>query len=142
MIIRLKEMQARMTDKGTPATLDAIAAATGIQRTTLDNISRRLIKEIRLEYIDALCAYFGVSAGELLINEPADLPLNLNIRPDRRGKRVGQSSKPTNQKSANTLRPTPDPPTRDEPADWRQAGAFLTVEEREAKRRAWAMGVR
>ena len=93
MIIRLNELKGRLADAGRRVTLDDIATGTGINRTTLDNIIAGKLKEWRGDYIDALCAYFGVTAGDLIQAEPITLPLSLNIRPDRHGARVGERTK-------------------------------------------------
>lgn len=94
MILRLNEIKGRMADRGEHHTLDQIATGTGINRRVLADISSGNCATIRLDYIDALCTYFGVTAGELIQAEPVTLPLALNIRPDRHGAKVGQRTKP------------------------------------------------
>lgn len=42
-------------------------------------ISKGRLKQWRPEYVDALCQYFGVPVGELLIADAVDLPLDLNL---------------------------------------------------------------
>lgn len=93
MIIKLNEIKGRMADRGRRVTLDDIAESTGINRATLDKLIAGEYSSIRLDYIDALCAYFGVTAGELIQAEPVTLPLSLNIRPDRHGAKVGERTK-------------------------------------------------
>lgn len=90
MRTRINELKGRMADRGKRATWEEISQATGIRMATLLEISRGRLKQWRPEYIDALCAYFGVEVGDLLIADPVDLPLELNLRPDRRGKKVGE----------------------------------------------------
>lgn len=108
MRLKINEAKGRLADQGKRVSLNDIAEATGINTTTLDNISTGRIKEIRLDYIDALCAYFGVTAGELIQAEPVTLPLALNIRPDRHGAKVGQRTKG----KSDPADPEPDlPPT-------------------------------
>ena len=93
MRLKINLLKAKMADEGKRITLDDIADGTGINRRTLDNIVAGRYNEIRYDYIDALCAYFGVTAGELIQAEPVTLPLALNIRPDRHGAKVGQRTK-------------------------------------------------
>lgn len=93
MIIKLNELKGRKADQGERVTLDDIAEGTGINRRTLDNLAAGRISEPRSEYLDALAVYFGVTPNELIEFEPVKLPLTLNIRPDRRGAKVGQQTK-------------------------------------------------
>ena len=90
MRLRINQLKAQLADQGRRVTLGDIAEGTGINRRTLDSIVAGRYNEIRGDYIDALCAYFGVNAGELIFAEPIALPLALNIRPDRHGRRVGE----------------------------------------------------
>lgn len=96
MKTRLNELKGRMADRGRAATWDQIAEATGIRKGTLIALGKGELKQIRPEYIDALCTYYSqmleedVHPGVLLVVEPVKLPLALNIRPDRHGKRVGE----------------------------------------------------
>lgn len=90
MIIRLNALRGELADRGRKISLDELAEATGIDKKTLIRLGKGRVKSLRPEYIDALCAYFDVGTGELLEAEPIDLPLRLNIRPDRAGKRVGE----------------------------------------------------
>lgn len=90
MRTRIDELKGRMADDGRRVTWEEMSAATGIRMATLLEISKGRLKQWRPEYIDALCAYFGVEVGDLLIADPVALPLELNLRPDRRGKRVGE----------------------------------------------------
>lgn len=54
---------------------------------------------LRPEYVDALSTYFahelGVTVDDIQIvrAEPVALPLDLNIRPDRAGRRVGEKAR-------------------------------------------------
>ncbi len=91
----LNELRGRLADLGRPVTWDELAAATGIRKATLIDLSRGQLKLLRPEFIDALCSYFTqqlgepIGAGDLLVAETVMLPLELNIRPDRAGKRPG-----------------------------------------------------
>lgn len=91
MRLRINQLKAQWADQGKRVTLDDIAAGTGINRRTLDNIIAGRYNEIRGDYIDALCAYFHVEAGNLVQAEPVTIPLSISIRPDRHGKRVGEA---------------------------------------------------
>ncbi|MFN8493112.1 MAG: helix-turn-helix transcriptional regulator [Caldilineaceae bacterium] len=93
MIIHLKELQGRFADQGKPSSLKDISDATGIDRVTLENFSAGKLKRWRPEYLDALCSYFDCQIGDLATEEKLQLPLNLVLRPDRRGKRVGEFTK-------------------------------------------------
>lgn len=106
MRLRINELRGRMADRGQSVSLQDIEDATGISRKALTEISKGRIRRLIPEYVDALCAYFDVEAGELVEADPVDLPLDLNIRPDRRGARVGQRTRRTNGHTAQ--RPTSD----------------------------------
>lgn len=92
MKIRLLEVRAQRGEGGRPLSLRAVSVGTGIDLRTLENISAGNIKTLRLEYIDALCKFLRCTAGDLLMAEDVDLPLELNLRPDRHGKPVRQAS--------------------------------------------------
>lgn len=94
-----------MAERGEQISLRDIEDATGISRKALTEISKGRVRRIIPEYVDALCAYFGVGAGDLVEVEPVTLPLKLNIRPDRHGAIVGQRTK------------TPPPPATTPTAD-------------------------
>lgn len=114
MQIRLNEYKGRLRDAGRRVSNDDIAKATGIGISTIDKIATGLLKELRVEYLDALANYFAAQLGlpveqiDLVAPEPIALPLRLNIRPDRHGKRVGQPSEespaPEPIPPANTVR--------------------------------------
>lgn len=95
MRLRINELRGRMADQGRSVSLQEIEDATGISRKALTEISKGRVRRLIPEYVDALCAYFEVEAGELIEADPVDLPLDLNIRPDRRGARVGQRTRKT-----------------------------------------------
>jgi hypothetical protein len=85
--------------------ISRIAAKTGLSVSTVERISAGHLKEIRGEYIDALSTYFaellGMDVSEIMLvaAERVPLPSQLNIRPDRRGVRVGERTrgKPSNE---------------------------------------------
>lgn len=106
MRLRINELRGRMADRGQSVSLQDIEDATGISRKALTEISKGRIRRLIPEYVDALCVYFGVDAGDLVEADPVDLPLDLNIRPDRRGRRVGQPARRANGHAAR--RPTSD----------------------------------
>lgn len=90
MYLKLGELRGKRADQGLPHTMDAVAEATGIGLRMLEKMAAKDVKQYRQEYIDALCAFFECTPNELIALEPVELPLNLNIRPDRHGKRVGE----------------------------------------------------
>lgn len=134
MIIKLNELKGRKADQGERVTLDDIAVGTGINRATLDNISRGIIKEIRIEYIDALCTYFNISPNDLIEIEPVNLPLALNIRPDRRGARAGTKTKKTPPPTSAEHPPSTPSSAFINAARQRQRDALALPEAAEAER--------
>lgn len=89
MKTHLNELKGRNADRKHPSTWDDIAAATGIRKATLISIGKGNARTLRPEYIDALCTYFGVAVDQLITADSVKLPLQLDIRPDRQGKQVG-----------------------------------------------------
>jgi hypothetical protein len=95
---RLNELRGRLADQGHVVIWDQLAAATGIRKATLIDLSRGQLKLLRPEFVDALCTYFSqqlgepVDAGDLLVADRVALPLALNLRPDRACKRPGEKS--------------------------------------------------
>jgi len=67
-----------------------IANGTGIHIPVLLRIAKGQARTIRPEYLDALCSYFEVGAGELMTPDEVELPLRMNLRPDRKGKKIGE----------------------------------------------------
>lgn len=106
MRIRLNEYKGRAADHGKRVSNEDVAVGTGISLRTVERISAGQMTEIRGEYIDAISTYFAelfdvdVSEIDLVVPDPVDLPLDLNIRPDRRGARVGQRTRRTNGHAA------------------------------------------
>ena len=92
MMTKINELRGRLADQGFRQTWDEISAATGIRKATLLAMSKGRLKQWRPEYIDVLCAYFKVSVGELLVAESVSLPVQLDLRPDRVGKKIGERS--------------------------------------------------
>ena len=90
MHFHLRTLKARASESGRPVTWQDIVEETGISRATLLMIAGNKVRAIRPQYIDALCTFFDVEAGELISAERVDLPLQLDLRPDRRGKRFGE----------------------------------------------------
>lgn len=84
-----KQLQKRLKANGQPFSVDEIARLTGISTTTLDKIATGKLIQWSDRHIDALCAVFGCTAGELLQAEPVALPLP-PARPDRKGIRIGE----------------------------------------------------
>jgi hypothetical protein len=93
MLFHIHSLKARATEAGRPVTWQQIADGTGIRRPTLFKIAGNEARVIRPEYIDALCTFFGVTTGELMTAESVKVPLELAIRPDRRGKPIGRQAK-------------------------------------------------
>lgn len=90
MYIKLLELRARRGANGRPLSLKAVSEGTGIDQRTLENISSNKVKMWRPEYFDALATFFECSPDELIGLETVELPLDLVLRPDRRGKPVGK----------------------------------------------------
>ena len=93
MKIKLSELRGRLADRGEGVSLQEVEEATGISRKALTKISKGRMNILRPEYIDALCTYFDIDAGELVEAERVSLPLDLNIRPDRHGAQVGEKTR-------------------------------------------------
>lgn len=63
---RLKELVAdREFREGRRITLEEIAQATGIHRTTLSRLANQKGYNTTTEVLDKLCGYFGVDVGDL-----------------------------------------------------------------------------
>lgn len=101
MRINLNRLIGERADGGRHESWIEIAEKTGIRRATLYSISRGEIKEFRPEHIDALCKYFEVTAGELIEAEDIAIPIELNLRPDRR---KSKNPSPAKAKASATLR--------------------------------------
>lgn len=56
-------------------TWDALAEATGIGKPTLSRLAKGTAKTVRLEHLDALCTFFRVPVGDLLIADIVQVPL-------------------------------------------------------------------
>lgn len=64
--IRLKELIAeREFQKGRRITLEEVAKATNIHRTTLSKVANQKGYNTTTEVLDKLCEYFNVQIGEL-----------------------------------------------------------------------------
>lgn len=92
MYIKLTELRGRRADRKLPSTLADVAAGTGIDLRTLESMSAQALKMYRREYIDAICAYFECTPDEAIGIDEVSLPLDLVLRPDRRGRKVGERS--------------------------------------------------
>jgi len=90
MRFHLHTLKARGAERGQPITWRDIASGTGIRMAVLLKIAKGEPRTIRPEYLDALCSYFGVGAGELMTPDEVELPLRMNLRPDRKGKKIGE----------------------------------------------------
>ena len=86
MQIKIGELKARASRAGNRLTWEEIETATGIRQPTLIAMNNGTAKQIRPEHLDALCKFFEVELKELLEAEDVKLPLQLNVRPDRRKK--------------------------------------------------------
>ena len=82
MRMRLTELMKERPEKMTWAALEK---QTGIRKATRLALDKGTAKSVRLEHIDALCTYFQVKAGELIMAEPIRLPLAEDIRPAMKG---------------------------------------------------------
>ena len=96
MLLKLNEYKGKLRDAGKRVSNEDIANATGINLPSIEKILAGKMKEFRGEYLDAFAAYFATELGvpvseiDLIAFEPITLPLALNIRPDRHGRRVGE----------------------------------------------------
>lgn len=90
MRFHIHSLKARAAEQGKRLTWDDIAEGTGIRKPMLFQIANGKARAIRPQYIDALCSFFRVGVEELMSADTVDLPIDLNLRPDRRGKRVGE----------------------------------------------------
>lgn len=80
MRINLNRLMGQRADSGQRDTWKELSEKTGVRRATLYAISRGELKQLRPEHIDALCTYYGVSAGEMIEAERVQLPIELNLR--------------------------------------------------------------
>ena len=90
MKFHLRSLKARASEDGQKVTWRDVADGTGIRQLTLLRMAKNDVKCIRPEHIDALCAFFDCSVGDLMSAGPVQLPLKLVLRPDRRGKQIGE----------------------------------------------------
>ena len=60
--------------EGRRVTLDEVATATGIHRTTLSRLSRPLGANITSDNLDRLCYFFGCELHELAVYVPSEPP--------------------------------------------------------------------
>jgi len=68
---RLKELIAdRQFNEGRRITLDEIAKATGIHRTTLSKIANQVGYNTTTDNLDALCEFFGCALDQLVEYAP------------------------------------------------------------------------
>lgn len=93
MKFKLNEIRGRLADQGNTLSWNEISEATGIGKQALITMARGDFRQIRPEYIDALCQYFKVDPSGLIQPEPVDLPLSLEIRPDRHGVPIKKGGK-------------------------------------------------
>lgn len=84
MQIRIGELKARASRGHTRLTWDDIETATGIRKQSLIAMNNGSAKQIRPEHLDALGKFFEVGVNDLLEFEDVTLPLQINVRPDRR----------------------------------------------------------
>lgn len=93
MYLKLGKLRGELSDKSRPASIEAVAIGTGIDQRALEQMAAKKMKLYRREYIDALCTFFECTPNDLIEVEPVELPLKLEIRPDRHGVRVGRKTK-------------------------------------------------
>jgi DNA-binding Xre family transcriptional regulator len=84
MLIKIAELKLRASRAGNRLTWEDIETGTGIRQPTLIALNNGSIKQLRPAYLDALCKFFNVDVQELLEVEDVELPLKLNVRPDKR----------------------------------------------------------
>jgi DNA-binding Xre family transcriptional regulator len=90
MRFHLHTIKSKTAESGHRLTWQQIADATGIRESTLRSLANNRARTIRPEYVDALCTFLGVTAAELITAERVTLPLEMNLRPDRHGKQIGE----------------------------------------------------
>ena len=73
--------------EGRGLTWDQLAAETGIGKPTLHNLGHNKAKSVRLEHLDALCSYFRVPVGDLLIADIVSVPLEKDPALQERGRK-------------------------------------------------------
>jgi len=70
---RLKELIAdKQFKEGRRVTLDEIASATGIHRTTLSKVANQRGYNASADIIDKLCAFFDAEVGDLVVRVSED----------------------------------------------------------------------
>ena len=62
----------RLLKEGRRVTLDEIAGATGIHRTTLSKVANQRGYNASTDIVDKLCAYFDVEVGYLVVRVKDD----------------------------------------------------------------------
>lgn len=98
MRFHIRSLKARAAETGRSLTWQEVADGTGISKLTLLKLANNTARVIRPQYVDALCTFFGVGVDELISTEEVPLPLRLELRPDRYGKKVGE---PSSKKRSN-----------------------------------------
>lgn len=68
---RIADLSQRMGEK---LTLDDVAKATGIHRTTLSRMNRLEGSNVTTDNLDRLCHYFGCTLNELATYVPSEPP--------------------------------------------------------------------
>lgn len=85
MKVKIDELKLEIFRKtGNKITGAELSESVGISLPTLISLNSGRYKTIKPEYVDALCTYFDCKIEELLEIEPVQLPLQLNLRPDKR----------------------------------------------------------
>lgn len=92
MYLKLGALRGKRSDQGLPYSMEAIAEGTGIGLRTLEKLAAKEVKLYRGDYIDALCTFFECQPNDLIEVERVVLPLELDIRPDRHGVKVGEKT--------------------------------------------------
>lgn len=88
MIERTNTMRMRLTElmrEREVKSFGVLAEQTGIRKATLLALDKGTAATVRLEHIDALCTFFQVKAGDLIMAEPVRLPLAEDVRPGQKG---------------------------------------------------------
>ena len=92
MYLKLGALRGKRADQGLPHSMEAIAEGTGIGLRTLEKLAAKEVKLYRGDYIDALCTFFECQPNDLIALDRVELPLELEIRPDRQGVRIGEKT--------------------------------------------------
>lgn len=133
MRINLNRLMGQRADSGQRDTWKELSEKTGVRRATLYAISRGELKQLRPEHIDALCTYYGVSAGEMIEAERVQLPIELNLRQSP-GEDATPAPTPTPTPTVSAIRKVSlTPPNAAQPDEAEKARRQKLIDQANAK---------